>query len=366
MKKTLLFLLAGVVALAAVALFLFRLPAVQDTVFQRVVNAALGESHPELFTDDALRALVCGSSAPLADRNRAKACIAVFAGGRFYVVDVGPESWENLSAWRIPGDEIGGVLLTHFHSDHIGDLGELNMQTWALGRPERLRVYGPPGVEKVVAGFSLAYELDSAYRTAHHGAELLSPEAGRMRAVPIVLHGDPSPARDRRGLVFDDGGLKVTAIEVSHSPVEPAYGYRFDYRGRSLVISGDTLKHSPLAVASSGADVLFHEAQANHMVEVMGRAAQERGQARLQKILSDITLYHTSPVEAAELANQAKVKLLVLYHFTPPILNRVAESIFVRGLAEVRPGGVEVARDGLLVELPVASEDVRVGRIRGG
>ena len=100
---------------------------------------------------------------------RAKACVAVFAGGKFYVVDVGPESVENLVLWGVPLSSIGGVLLTHFHSDHIGELGELNLQTWANGRPGPLTVYGGPGVEQVVEGFNVAYRLDqgTARATTH-------------------------------------------------------------------------------------------------------------------------------------------------------------------------------------------------------
>ena len=97
---------------------------------------------------------VCGSSAPLPSAARAKACVAVFAGGKCYMVDGGPESVENLVLWGIPMGAVGGVLLTHFHSDHIGDLGELNLQTWVGGRPRPLDVYGGPGVEQVVAGFN--------------------------------------------------------------------------------------------------------------------------------------------------------------------------------------------------------------------
>ena len=116
-----------------------------------------------------MRIAVCGSSAPGPSASRAKACVAVFAAGKFYVVDTGPESVESLVLWGIPLQSIGGVLLTHFHSDHIGDLGELQLQTWAAGRPAPLAVYGGPGVEQVVAGFNQAYRPDQGYRTTHHG-----------------------------------------------------------------------------------------------------------------------------------------------------------------------------------------------------
>src|SRR6185369_2133295 len=110
---------------------------------------------------------------------------AVFAAGRFWVVDTGPGSWNRLALERVDGKRIGAILLTHFHSDHIGDLGEFNLQTWGAGRPDPLRVFGPPGVERVVTGFQEAYALDTEYRIAHHGADFLSPKINRMQAMPI-------------------------------------------------------------------------------------------------------------------------------------------------------------------------------------
>jgi len=286
--------------------------------------------------------------------------VAVFAGGRFWVVDTGPGSWNRFALWQVDGRNIAGILFTHFHSDHIGELGEFNLQTWAAGRSGPLAVYGPPGVERVVAGFAEAYALDTGYRIAHHGRDLLPPEVGRMdaRVVPGPAEGT-GPA-----VVLQDGGLAITAFAVTHTPVRPAYGYRFDYRGRSVVVSGDTVKDAGLIAAAKGADVLVHEAQANHLVALMREEAQKTGRARIAKILGDIPTYHTSPVEAAQAANEAGVRLLVLYHLTPPPpAAPLVERMFVRGVDAVRPGHWVLADDGLLITLPIASDAVRVGRI---
>src|SRR5262245_34634840 len=135
----------------AVALFLAlelaACTAIEDRVLRRAAERALRTDAEALFAEDALRVLSCGSSSPLAHPTRAKSCTAVFAAGRLWVVDVGPGSWNRIALWRIPGERIGAVLLTHFHSDHIGELGEWNLQTWVAGRPAPLRVIGPAGVE---------------------------------------------------------------------------------------------------------------------------------------------------------------------------------------------------------------------------
>lgn len=353
---------AAVVGAGAYAVL--NIPAVQDAIFDRMARAALLRDRTAILKDDALRAFVCGSSSPMPDPRRAQACIGVVANGKIYIVDTGSRSYGNLAVWGVPIQNIGAIFLTHFHSDHIGDLGEYNMNSWVLGRKAPLDVYGPPGVERVVAGFSEAYALDQTYRTAHHGTELMSPDIWKMTAHPVAMPGEATPARDRTVVVFDDGTLKVTAIEVNHTPVEPAYGYRFDYKGRSIVVSGDTAPHEPLAKAAKDADVLFHEAQGQEMVKKLQAIADEAGNARLTHILHDIQSYHASPVDAAKIANEANVKLLVLYHFTPPIPNMVAEAMLTRGLHDVRPDGNLTSHDGSLIELPLDSADVKISDMR--
>jgi ribonuclease Z len=174
-------------------------------------------------------------------------------------------------------------MLTHFHSDHIGDLGELNIETWAQGRDHPLRVYGPPGVEQVVGGFAQAYSLDEGYRIAHHGAALMSPENWQMKPLAVKIDTAPwaSPCAGGSATVLEENGLKVTAFTVDHAPVAPAYGYRFDYKGRSVVVSGDTIKCANLVAVAAGADVLIHEAQAAHLVKLIQEAAEQIGNARI-------------------------------------------------------------------------------------
>jgi ribonuclease Z len=336
---------------------------VQQRIFDRAAKELTATTNTAPLVDDALRVAICGSSAPLPSARRGKACVAVFAGGKFYLVDAGPESVENLVLWGVPLSAIGGVLITHFHSDHIGDLGELNLQTWAGGRPTPLAVYGGPGVEQVVDGFNRAYHLDQGYRTAHHTARVMPPETWPMVAHPVTLDGEPTPAKDRSGLVFDDGALKVVAVEVDHAPIAPAYAYRFDYKGRSVLVTGDLKFHPPLAKAASGVDVLVSEAIAVSMTRALGEGARNAGRDRTAAIMHDIEDYHIAPEQAAQIANEAHARLLVFYHLLPSPDGFLARRLFAQGVSGVRRRDWTIADDGSLYTMPIGSTDVRIGRV---
>ncbi|MEW5916342.1 MAG: MBL fold metallo-hydrolase [Gemmatimonadota bacterium] len=338
-------------------------PQLLQAIFDRAAQKMAATVNSAPLNDDALRVAVCGSSAPLPSASRAKACVAVFAGGKFYVVDTGPESTENLVLWGIPLSKIGAVLLTHFHSDHIGDLGELNLQTWAGGRATPLTVYGGPGIERVVAGFNDAYRMDQGYRTTHHGEDIMPSATWPMIARTVELDGPATPAKSRSAIVLDEGGLRITAIEVNHAPIEPAYAYRFDYKGRSVVITGDLKYHPPLAAAARDADVLVSEAIATNMTRSLGSAATSAGRKGTAAIMHDIEDYHITPEEAARIANDANVKLLVYYHLLPAPDGALPRRLFARGVNSVRPKGWTIADDGSMYTLPIGSTDIRLGRI---
>jgi len=357
-------LLAGGILLASGVggLFFFD-RRVEEWLFERGAARTTSLDNSGLLRDDALRVAIAGSSAPLPSPRRAKACVAVFAGGRFYVVDAGPESVENLVRWGIPLARIGGVFLTHFHSDHIGDLGELNLQTWAGGRADPLDVYGGPGVERVVAGFNEAYRQDQGYRTAHHTERWMPSRAWPMVAHPVELDGPPTPERSRSGRALQKDELKVTALEVNHEPITPAYAYRFDYKGRSVVVTGDLSYHPPLVNGARGADVLVSEAIARSMVRTLEHTARQGANERVATIMHDIQSYHVAPEEAADIANRAGVKLLVFYHLLPAPDAYLTRRLFARSVGHVRRTGWTLAEDGSLYTLPLGSEEVTSGRV---
>jgi ribonuclease Z len=155
-------------------------------------------------------------------------------------------------------------------------------------------------------------------------------------------------------IVFAESGFLATAFIVKHDPISPAVGYRFFYQGRTVVVSGDTAYTESVVENAKDADVLIHEAQANHMVSKMAAAANAAGNDTLAKILTDIPSYHTTPEEAARAANEAGAKWLVLTHLTPAPDNAVAKRIFMRGVSDFRDKNVMLAEDGLLISLPAA------------
>lgn len=320
-------------------------------LFDRVVDRNVGVD-PSKSLPDGLHVYVCGSGSPLPDAERAGPCLAVLAGRDAFVFDSGSGSVRKLLRMGFPADRLKAVFLTHLHSDHIDGLGELLLQAWVNGsRSAPLPVYGPPGVAEVLAGFSEAYTLDSGYRVAHHGPKTINPAGfgGTAQVIPVPA-GSPA-----RALAWEGDGVRITVIKVSHPPIEPAYGYRIDYKGRSVSISGDTVYSPNFVAASRGVDVMFHEALNKPMIAAMGRALAKRGRPNAAQIMTDIQDYHASPADAARAARNAKADALVLYHLVPSIPQGLMESAFVGDAGKSFGGTLKVSRDGMLVSLPAGS-----------
>ena len=338
----------GSALLVATALIVTQTSWGQNVLLKRLIAARMLE--PPLVWDDpdVLRVFVCGSASPLGVSDRAQSCIVVAAGTTFFIVDTGAGSTRNLLRARLPMQSLTGVLLTHFHSDHISGLGDTNLASWVAGRDAPLNVYGPRGVVRVVDGFNEAYALDRTYRTSHHGIELLSPDVGPMQAQLIVS-----------GKVFEVGEFKIAPFSVDHGPIEPAVGYRFDYRGRSVVISGDSNAVQSTVDASRDADLLLHDALSQPLVDAMKEAVAAGGNGRMAQIIDDILDYHAHTDTLVELAREAGVTMLALYHLVPAPANRVAETIFSRGL----PADVRIVDDGTVFNLAANTDAIEVVQI---
>jgi ribonuclease Z len=251
---------------------------------------------------------------------------------------------------------VEAVFLTHFHSDHIDGLGELGLLRWTAGSHRLpLPLYGAEGVNEVVQGLNQAYRLDAVYRTAHHGSEIVPPTGAGFRAREFE---EPGPGEST--VVFEKDGLRVTMFKVEHPPIKPAVGYRLDYKGRSVVVSGDTSKSDNLARFSTGVDLLVHEALSPELMGVIQHAAETAGNRTIAKISADVLDYHASPVEAAQIAASAGVGHLLYYHIVPPMPIPGLASVFLAGVREVYEGPLTIGRDGTSISLPADSDAIIV------
>jgi len=351
MKRIVVSIAAVVLVVAAIG-YVFRVQLamrVMERVVARNLSASLLDEVP-----DGLHVALCGAGAPLPDADRSGPCVAVIAGRKLYVVDAGAGSSRVMARIRVPQGKIEAILLTHFHSDHIDGLGELMMQRWVGGsHRDPLPVYGPQGVDEVVAGFNQAYRQDGDYRVKHHGPEIVPSSGHGGIAKPFAV-----PPAGESTLVVEDGGLEIRAFRVDHRPVEPAVGYRFDYAGRSVVISGDTRKSANVEKFAVGVDLLVHEALAPKLVAVITSGAARAGARNVEKISRDILSYHTTPVEAAEIARDAGAKALLFYHVVPPLPLRPLRDAFLEGVADVYTGPVALGRDGTFFSLPAGSDAI--------
>jgi ribonuclease Z len=243
----------------------------------------------------ALIVLLLGTGYPRPDPEHAGPSTVVIAGDAWFVIDAGRGATLRLAATDLKYANMRAVFLTHLHSDHTAGLPDLFNTSWQFGRKTvPLQLYGPPGTKKL-AGAMLEFFADDI----HYRRDLLEkhPAAGATIRTHIV----------REGVVYEDGGVKVTAFAVDHRPVPHAFGYRFESGGQVVVISGDTRPTENLVKNAKGADVLVLEA---YLPEHFDRVDTPEVAARLKS-------YHTSAEEAGELATRAGVKKLVLTHLIP-------------------------------------------------
>jgi len=340
-----------VIALLFAAFQLFKVQ-LGETLYSRVFEAAL-KRNTIAQLDDGLHVALCGTGSPLPDPTRKGPCTVVIAGKQQFLIDSGSGSGRNLGPMGITAGNLDAAFLTHFHSDHIDGLGQIIMQHWAgSGSETPLPVYGPTGISQVIEGINKAYDLDEKYRIAHHGADMM-PAAGNG-AVPKMFEFAEGQTS---AVVYEKDGVKVTAFAVNHEPIDPAVGYRFDYKGRSVVLSGDTSKSSNLITNAKGADLLVHEVLNKEIVTNMQGLAEKAGRKRTAKIFFDIRNYHTSPVEAAETAKEAGVHTLVFSHIVPAVPTRTLYPYYLKGTEDAFDGDIIMGEDGMLFSLPAGSKE---------
>jgi len=246
-----------------------------------------------------------------------------------YVVDCGSGVARQLVQARIRLTTLRHIFITHHHSDHNLDYGNLILQAWSVGLNSRVDAWGPPPLEKMTRLYleMNAYDIDT--RIA---------DEGRPPLVPLVHPHELTQA----GPVMQDERVKVTAALVDHPPVVPAFAFRFDCPDRSIVFSGDTNRSDNLVRLAHGADVLVHEVLWVPAVDRL--VARVPNAVMLKKHIIDS---HTSAEDVGRVAAAAGVKTLVLSHLVPADDPGVTEQMWIDAARGAFKGQILVARDGM-------------------
>ncbi len=356
MKKRNLLLAVGLLlAVLAVATYALRAPLAVALV-KRVAARHLA-ADPLLELPDGLHVGLCGAGSPFPDEQRSGPCTLVVAGKRLFVFDAGAGSARNIGKMGFNHGRIEAIFLTHFHSDHIDGLGELMLQRWvSASNTMPVPVFGPAGVEAVVAGFRQAYAQDQHYRVAHHGEAVMPSIGSGGKALPFVTQATG------RVVLLKDGELEIAAFSVDHAPVHPAVGYRITYKGRSVVLSGDTKRSAAVQREAMGVDLLVHEALSAPLMAMLGETAAQAQRTNLKQLFADIVDYHSSPEQAAQTAAEAKVGYLLLNHIAPPLPIPGLEKAFLGDATQLYDGPIRVGSDGDFISLPAGSKQIKAGR----
>ena len=244
-----------------------------------------------------------------------------------YVIDCGDGVARQLAFAGIPFTTLRHIFITHHHSDHNADYGNLIVLAWTAGLRTRVDTWGPPPLEKMTR---LVFEMNSYdinTRIANEGRVPIAP----LLHVHEFRHG---------GVVMSDDNVKVTAALVDHPPVVPAFGYRFDARDRSIVISGDTAPSENVVKLARDADVLVHS--------VMYPSALDRLVGRVSNaatLKESILVHQTSAEDAGRIAQAAGVKMLVLSHLVPADDPQVTDQMWIEAAQSRFRGAVVLGRD---------------------
>ena len=250
----------------------------------------------------------------------------IVSHGRAYVVDCGDGVARQLVFAGVTLASLRHVFITHHHSDHNADYGNLIWLAWAAGLRTRVDAWGPPPLEKMTKLFLEMNAVDISTRSA---------DTGRVPLGPLIHVHELTDG----GVILQEENMSVTAALVKHPPA-PAFGYRFDGRDRSIVISGDTAPSDNLIALAQGADVLIHEAYYPPAVDRL--VSKVPNATNLKQFISS---HHTTAEDAGLVASAAKVKLLVLSHLTPADDPEVTEEMWIDAARKHFQGSIVVGKD---------------------
>ena len=269
-----------------------------------------------------IEVILLGTGSPIPDPQRAGPSTLVRAGSQTLLVDCGRGVLQRAAAVGVGANALSALLLTHLHSDHIADLGDVLITRWVTTftpNPPPLPIIGPPGTASVVDAMLDAFGPDIGYRIAHH-ADLTAPPAVEVEETT-------------QGEVWARDGVRITVAPTDHRPVAPTIAFRIESGGASVVLAGDTVPCDSLDELAAGANALVHTVIRKDLVESL---PQQRAR--------DICDYHSSVEEAAATAARAGVDTLVLTHCVPAVAPGQEDEWLARA-ASAFGGRVELGPD---------------------
>ena len=280
-----------------------------------------------------------GTGCPQVHPHRFGPASLIQSGGRSFVVDCGSGVTQRMAAAGVSGADLDALLLTHLHSDHLVDLYQLVISSWHQGRARPQRIFGPAGTRAFAAATMEVWRKERELRIA-------------WERRPSTAGLELEITEFEEGVLWDADGLRISAFEVDHRPVAPAFGFLFETAQARVAFSGDTTVCERLIEAAQDVDLLVHECFIHrHMAQ--GRMSEQG--------LANVAAYHTLSSEVGKVATRAGAGVLLLHHFVPAEFDRDA---LLREVCADFTGPTVIGEDLLSVDVPrraVAYRGLRLG-----
>ena len=294
-----------------------------------LVLASSGRTPPVLAQErKGTRLILLGTKGgPRVGGSRNNPSTLLLINGVPYVIDFGAGTSRQLIAAGVPLNKLRYLYFTHLHSDHMLEYGPAVYNSWATGLRTRVDAYGPPPLKNTTQAFweYMRFDVDTRIE-----------DEGRPDPRPLLVVNE----FDAPGIVMQNEDVKVTSAAVVHPPIKHAYGFRFDSKDRSIVISGDTNYAPGLVTLAKGADVLVHEVL--YLPRLDKLLGQIPNAATLRKHLVDS---HSVPEDVGRVAAQAQVKTVVLSHLVPGDDPDITDDMWSEGVRKHFKGPVIVGKD---------------------